>query len=194
MSHRRVLSVNVGSAQPLDVGGGRSVLSGIGKRAVEGDVRFAPLGLAGDEQADPSVHGGLEKAVYAYPVEHYAFWQTVRAQAGLQPWGEALPGGFMGENLTLGGLLEGDMWVGDVLRFARCDLAVSAPRQPCYKFDAVMGFAQATRLMVRSGYCGCYLAVRVPGLIAAGEAFELVPGPRDVGIGELFRSVMAKHR
>ena len=193
MKAARVLSVNVSAARPLRVGE-RTVLSGIGKRAVEGDVAVGRLGLAGDEQADPSVHGGLDKAVYAYPSEHYPFWQTVRAQARVAAWGEPLPHGFVGENLTLAGLEETRVWVGDRLRFARCELAVAGARQPCYKFNAVMGFGQAARLMVQSGYCGFYLAVVEPGTIAAGEAFELVPGPREVGIVELFRSVMAKHR
>ena len=189
----QVLDVSVSPARPLAVGE-RTVLSGIGKRAVAGDVPVRRLGLEGDEQADPSVHGGLDKAVYAYPVEHYPFWQTVRAQARVAPWGAALPHGFVGENLTIAGLTESSVWVGDRLRFPRCELAVAGPRQPCYKFNAAMGFAQAAKMMVQSGYCGFYLAVLQPGAIAAGETFELVPGPREVGIDELFRSVMAKHR
>ncbi|ABM96669.1 MOSC domain-containing protein [Methylibium petroleiphilum] len=190
----RVLSVNVAEARPLDVGENRRVQSAIGKRGVSGAVAVGRLGLAGDEQADPTVHGGLDKAIYAYPSEHYAFWQTVRAQARVAPWDEALPHGFMGENLTLAGLREGQLWIGDVLRFPHCVLAVAAPRQPCYKFNAVMGFNQASKLMLQSGYCGVYLAVREPGTIAAGETGELQPGPREVGIPELFRAVMGRHR
>lgn len=190
---RRVLSVNIAPARPLAVGN-REVLSAIGKRSVAGDIAVRPLGLAGDEQADPSVHGGLDKAVYAYPSEHYRVWQTVRAQAGLAGWETELPAGFFGENLTLEGLLENQVWIGDVLKFARCELAVAGARQPCFKFNAVMGFGQAGKLMVQSGYCGFYLAVRVPGTLAAGETFELAPGPREVGIPELFRAVMARHR
>lgn len=190
----RVLSVNVATTRVLKVGENRRVMSAIGKRGVSGEVTVGRLGLAGDEQADPTVHGGIDKAVYAYPSEHYAFWQTVRAQARVAPWDEPLPHGFMGENLTLAGLLEGQVWIGDVLRFPHCELAVAAPRQPCYKFNAVMGFNQATKMMLQSGYCGYYLAVRVPGTIAAGEVGELQPGPREVGIPELFRAVMGKHR
>ncbi len=190
----RVLSVNVATARPLEVGEHRRVLSAIGKRDVSGAVAVGRLGLAGDEQADPTVHGGIDKAVYAYPSEHYAFWQTVRAQARVAPWDEVLPHGFMGENLTLAGLLEGQVWIGDVLRFPHCELAVAAPRQPCYKFNAVMGFNQAAKMMMQSGYCGYYLAVRVPGTIAASEVGELQPGPREVGIPELFRAVMGKYR
>ncbi|MBE2243205.1 MAG: MOSC domain-containing protein [Burkholderiaceae bacterium] len=182
-----VLSVSISLAREIAVDG-RSVMSGIGKRGALGGVGVRPLGLEGDEQADPSVHGGLSKAVYAYPVEHYPFWQTVRAQARVAAWDAPLRHGFLGENLTLSGLLESQAWVGDVLRFADCDLAISEPRFPCFKLDAVMGFNQAARLMVESGWCGFYLAVRRPGTLRAGERFTLVPGPREVGIAELFRS------
>ena len=149
--------------------GARTVMSAIGKRAVAGRVGVLPLGLEGDEQADLSVHGGLAKAVYAYPGEHYAFWRTVRAQAGVALWDAALEPGALGENLTLAGLTEDRVWVGDVLRFPHCALAVSEPRQPCFKFNAAMGFAQAAKLMVQSGWCGFYLAVREPGSIEAGR-------------------------
>jgi MOSC domain-containing protein YiiM len=189
----RLLSVNVSLAQPL-AAAGRTVPSGIRKRAIEGPVEVRPLGLAGDEQADPSVHGGLSKAVYAYPVEHYPFWQTVRAQAQLAPWDEALPHGFLGENLTLEGLLETQAFIGDVLRFPECQLAVSEPRFPCFKLNAVMGFAHAIRLMQQSAWCGFYLSVREPGRLRAGETFELVPGPREVGIDELFRARIGRAR
>ena len=182
-----IVSVNVGLAREIEVDG-RGVLSGIVKRSVAGSVAVKTLGLDGDEQADLSVHGGLSKAVYAYPSEHYAFWQTVRAQARVAAWEAPLPSGFLGENLTLAGLLESQAWVGDVLRFADCDLAISEPRFPCFKFNAAMGFNQAVKLMIENGWCGFYLAVRKPGLLRAGERFTLVPGPREVGIAELFRS------
>ena len=89
----QLLSVNRALATEMDIGG-RPVLTGIRKRPVDGPVAVRPLGLEGDEQADLSVHGGLSKAVYAYPSEHYPFWQTVRAQAKVSGWGEPLaPGG-----------------------------------------------------------------------------------------------------
>ena len=187
MPHR-ILSVNVSRAQPLLVRDGRTVTSGIVKRAVAGAVRVEALGLDGDEQADLRVHGGPGRAVYAYPHEHYTFWETVRAQTGAAAWGETLPHGAMGENLTLSGLLESDVWIGDLLQCPDCVLAVSQPRYPCFKFDAVMGFAQAAKAMVAQGWCGFYLAVRVPGTIESGQEFELVPGPREIGVAELFRA------
>jgi MOSC domain-containing protein YiiM len=191
--HGSIQSINVGLARPLDIDG-QQVMSAIGKRPVPATVAVGAMGLAGDEQADLSVHGGLSKAIYAYPVEHYPFWQTVRAQARVAVWDETLPPGSMGENLTLRGLLESQVWIGDVLRFADCELAISEPRFPCFKFNAVMGFAQAAKLMMANAWCGFYLAVRGAGSLRTGETFELVPGPREVGIAELFRSRAAAGR
>jgi len=183
----QVVSVNTARVEHFAATSGQVLDSAIRKRSREGRIAVAPLGLQGDEQADLTVHGGLAKAVYAYPQEHYAFWSTVRGQAkvdgGLQP-------GDIGENLTLTGLLENKVYLGDVLRFPDCELAVSEPRYPCFKFAAHMGFGQAVKLMVQSGYCGFYLAVRREGTIAAGEAFELIPGSREVGVVELFKAKM----
>ena len=188
-----LVSLNTSLARTLEIDG-REVMSGIVKRSVAGPVEVRALGLAGDEQADLTVHGGLAKAVYAYPSEHYSFWQTVRAQAKVAAWDAVLPPGAMGENLSLLGLLETQAWIGDVLRFPDCELAVSEPRFPCFKFNAVMGFKQASKLMAANAWCGYYLAVRTPGRLSAGERFELIPGPREVGITELFRSRVAGGR
>lgn len=183
----RLLSVNLAAATPMQIDG-RTVLTGIRKQPVAGAVAVTPMGLAGDEQADHTVHGGLKKAVYAYGQQHYAFWQTVRAQARVAAPDALLPPGSLGENLTIEGLDEGRLWVGDHLRLPGCELVVSEPRHPCYKFNAVMGFNQAAKLMWQSGYCGSYLAVLVPGTLCAGDEIELIPGPRQVGLGELFRA------
>jgi MOSC domain-containing protein YiiM len=186
----RVQSINVASAQTLITPQG-AVQSAIRKRPVAEPVAVQALGLAGDEQADLSVHGGLSKAVYAYPSEHYPFWQTVRAQAKAADWGAELRPGSLGENLTLEGLLETGVWIGDRLCFeGGVELLVSEPRQPCFKFNAAMGFKQAAKLMAQSGYCGFYLAVKTEGSLSAGEAFRVEPGPRQVSIPELFRVAM----
>ncbi len=172
---------------------GRTVLTAIHKQAVPGAVQVGSMGLQGDEQADPSVHGGLDKAVYAYPSEHYPFWQAARAQAGLDGIDTDLPFGSVGENLSLQGLLEAQVWVGDVLHFADCTLRVTLPREPCYKFNAAMGFAGASKAMAQTGHCGFYLAVQQGGSLSAGESFELVPGQRRLSITEAFKAKMFKH-
>lgn len=189
----KILSVNTARATLRSIDG-RQVMSAIGKQPVAGPVGVGPLGLAGDEQADPTVHGGLHKAVYAYPVLHYPFWQTVRAQARVAAADTPVPYGLLGENLTVEGLDEGRLWIGDRLRLPGCELAVTEPRQPCFKFNAAMGFNQASKLMAQSGYCGSYLAVMVPGQVQAGDVAELVPGPREVNLRELFLAKMKRKR
>lgn len=187
----RLLSLNVARASAITIRD-RAVMTAFGKRSVDGARAVGTLGIEGDEQADPSAHGGPSKALYAYPSEHYAFWQTVRAQAGIAPWDEPLAPGALGENLTLAGVVETDVFIGDLLRFANCSLAVSGPRFPCFKLNAVMGFAHAAKLMVQSAWCGWYLSVRERGTITAGESFTIVAGPREVGVRELFRARMGR--
>ena len=189
----KLLSVNTASAAPRLIQG-RSITTAIGKQSVAGPVAVGTLGLAGDEQADQSVHGGQSKAVYLYPVAHHPFWQTVRAQAGVAAPGAPLAPGLFGENLTVDGLDEAQLWIGDQLRGPGCTLVVSEPRNPCFKFNAVMGFAQASSLMNQSGYCGAYLAVLHPGQLQAGETFTVVPGPREVNLRELFLSRQQRGR
>ena len=171
----------------------RLVPSAMHKTAVVGLVRVGALGLEVDEQADLSVHGGLDKAVYAYPFEHYAYWRQAREDAGLGGIDDALAPGALGENLTLQGLLETDVWVGDVLQFADCALRVTQPREPCFKFNASMGFNHASKQMAQTGRCGFYLAVDQPGTVQVGETAILVPGPRRASIPERFQAKMFKH-
>jgi len=188
----RVLAVCAGPVAPLLVherGTPETVASGIAKSALStltSPVRVAvgPLGVAGDEQADLTVHGGLDKAVYLYPSEHYAFWRTVRAQAGVDA---PLPPGAMGENLLIEGLVETALWVGDHLSVGEVELRVESPRQPCYKFNARMGFKWAAKMMVQSGFTGFYCAVVRNGTVAAGDLVALRPGDRHVSLGELHR-------
>ena len=183
----KVVSVNRAQARPVLMNG-RRVMTAIGKQPVAGRVHVSRMGLEGDEQADLSVHGGPSKAVYAYGLAHYAFWQTVRAQAQVSLWDEALAPGSLGENLSIDALDESTLWVGDQLHLPDCVLAVSEPRFPCGKFNAVMGFAHASKMMVQSGWCGSYLAVIAPGTVGAGDAVRLEPGPREVNLRDLFRA------
>ena len=152
------------------------------------------MGLLGDEQADLSVHGGLDKAVYAYPLEHYAFWRAARREFRASIFDEDLPRGFMGENLTISGLLESDVFVGDELIFPNCRLRVEAPREPCFKFATVMGFTHAGKLMVQEARCGFYLSVVETGSFQAGDSFTLTTGARRLSIADAIRGKMAKHR
>lgn len=202
----RIVAISTGAVAPLLVpapgGDVEQVASGIRKTprsTLDQPVRLAveTLGLVGDEQADPTVHGGRDKAVYAYPVEHYPVWQTMREQA--TKIDEPLPPGFLGENLTIEGLLESRVWIGDVLVIEPAAssasasdqppvrLRVDSPRFPCFKFNARMGFRHASKMMVQSGFTGFYLEVLQTGTIAAGDRFRVLPGSREVTIEEAHR-------
>jgi MOSC domain-containing protein YiiM len=185
-------SVNIGKAKPLSMGG-RRIMSGIGKSSVQGQLSVARLGIECDEQVELSIHGGIDKAVYAYPVEHYSFWQQQRKVHSVSLFDEVLPAGFVGENLTISGLLEHDVYVGDELHFPGCVLRVTAPREPCFKFNVVMGYQQAAKDMALAGCCGFYLAVDQVGTIESGQNFILQPGRRNLSVAQALAAKWAKH-
>lgn len=187
----KIVSINTARVTPLVVAGfGRKeiVMSGICKQPVNGAAQVIVRGIEGDEQADPSVHGGLDKAVYLYPHEHYAYWQQQRQEAIGDE--QALQPGMLGENLTTEGLLENALWVGDRLQIGDVLLEVTEPREPCFKFAARMGYKQAVKEMLQSGYSGVYLKVLATGSIKAGDAITLLPGVREVSIA----SINDRHR
>jgi MOSC domain-containing protein YiiM len=189
----RVLSVQVGRSRRLRVGE-RHLHSAMCKQSVCGPVAVGPLGLAGDEQNDLSVHGGLSKAVYALPQQHLAWWSARRQAAGVSLFDAPLTAGMLGENLSLQGVDEQQVFVGDRLRFAGgLLLRVTEPRQPCAKFNAVLGYERAAKQMVQSGHCGFYMAVEAPATLAAGEAFVLLPGPRETSIAQALQHKAFKH-
>jgi MOSC domain-containing protein YiiM len=181
-----ILSVNRGKVAPLFVsesGVTQSVISGIRKQSVDYPVQVGKLGIEGDEQADLTVHGGLEKAVYLYPHEHYAFWEKTHLEA-LKKSIQLAPGA-MGENLTTIGITENDLWVGDRLKIGEVLLEVTEPRAPCYKFAARMGFRHAVKNMLQSGFTGVYLKVIQQGSMEAKANITLLPGSREVSIADI---------
>lgn len=191
-----IVSISVAAAAALQTLDGRTVLSGIGKKPVTGSVAVGRLGLHGDEQADLEAHGGLQKAVYAYPQEHLPFWVEQRRARSIAPFDAPMAAGFMGENLLLSGLLEENLWIGDTLHFegSECVLRISWPREPCYKLCAVMGFAQAARVMARHEKTGFYLAVDETGDLEAGMPVRVQAGQRGLSVNQATRSRWAKQR
>jgi len=162
----RVVSVNISLPKTVEWRG-RKVTTAIFKEPVEGRVRIRRTGLVGDRQADPSVHGGPTKAVYAYPSEHYPLWRRELGRADL-------PCGSFGENLTTEGLDERTLRVGDRLRVGSALLEVTQPRMPCYKLGIRFGRLDMVRRFLASGRSGFYLAVLEEGDVAAGDPIELL--------------------
>ena len=188
-----MVSVHVGQARGLMVGG-RRVLTAIRKTMHHGPTEVRPLGLVGDEQVDLSYHGGLDQAIYAYPVEHLAFWTAQRAQHAPSLFEAAVEPGMVGENLAISGLLETEVYVGDTLQVgADVVLRVTRYREPCGKFNAVMGYPQAAKTMIQNAFTGFYLRVITPGYVCAGDVITLNPGPRSLCIADMARGKWAKH-
>lgn len=163
-------SLQVGKIAPLGPDG---VPSGFVKHSVRERIDVAPLGLAGDEQADLTVHGGPEKAVYGYALRHYPVWRSEYPEHV----DKLIPGAF-GENLTIDGLTEDDIFVGDMHRIGSALLQICQPRQPCYKFALHFGDRRLPKAMVRSGRAGWYYRVIEPGAFGAGDDIQLVDRPQ----------------
>ena len=161
----------------------KMVPSGIKKSAIDpnaGSILVKTLGIEGDEQADFNVHGGQEKAIYAYPREHYDFWEDYLKHAGRQmPTREP---GLMGENLSVLGIKENEVWVGDRWQIGTVELQVTKLREPCFKFNARMGYNGCAKAMVQSGHCGWYLRVNQGGSIQVGDKITVIPGKREISI------------
>ncbi len=169
----QLVSVNVGRPQEVDWHG-RVVRTSIWKSPVSGTVRVTSLNLEGDEQSDPSVHGGREKAVYVYPREHYEYWRQELSV-------EELSWGAFGENFTTEGLLESDVRIGDRIRVGSAEFLVTQPRMPCFKLGVRFGRDDMVKRFLRSGRSGFYVAVLQEGEVASGNPLAFA-GRDDHGV------------
>jgi len=162
----QLVSVNVGLPREV-TSHGRVVRTSIWKDPVEGLVHVSSLNLEGDQQSDLSVHGGREKAVYAYPSEHYEYWRRELP-------GTDLAWAAFGENFTTEGLLEPDIRIGDRIRVGSAEFLVTQPRMPCFKLGVRFGRDDMVKRFLRSGRTGFYLAVVREGEVATGNSLEIV--------------------
>jgi MOSC domain-containing protein YiiM len=162
----KLISLNVGLPRVVE-SNGEPVTTGIFKEPKQGPVMLRTLNLDGDRQADLTVHGGVSKAVYGYPVEHYEFWR--RELPDME-----LPFGMFGENFTTEGLREDTLNVGDRFRIGEAELMVSEPRLPCYKLGIKFGRSDILRRFLQSRRTGFYFAVAKEGQVEAGDQIELL--------------------
>ena len=162
----KILSVNVGLPREV-TWQGKIVTTGIFKEPVNAPVMLRSLNLDGDRQADLAVHGGVSKAVYAYPSEHYPFWRAEFSEMNL-------PFGMFGENFTTEGLLEESVYIGDRFRIGEAELMVTEPRMPCYKLGIKFGRADIIKRFLVSRRSGLYFAVAREGIVSAGDALQII--------------------
>ena len=171
----------------------KSVPSAIRKNSISnlqnpGTVEITSLGVKGDEQADLSVHGGIEKAIYVYPSEHYDFWNQLLTRETKKS--TLLQHGAIGENFTIEGLLEADVFVGDKLLIGDLQFSVVKLREPCFKFNAAMGYKGASKAMLQSGFSGWYLRVIKTGVLRAGAQITVIPGAREISIAQQNKNLL----
>ena len=162
----KILSVNVSLPKEIDFEG-QKITTGIFKEPVDRGVILRTLNLDGDRQADLTVHGGPDKAVYAYPIEHYEYWHKVF------PTIEMLNGMF-GENFTTEGLMEGEVCIGDVFRIGLSEVIATQPRMPCYKLGVKFGRMDVLKKFLASGRSGIYFKVSKEGEVRAGDTIEQI--------------------
>jgi MOSC domain-containing protein YiiM len=176
----RILSVNV--ALPREVTWqGKLVTTGIFKEPIEGSVMLRTLNLDGDGQADLTVHGGVSKAVYAYPSEHYDYWR-------MELPGVDLSWGMFGENFTTQGLLEETVYIGDRFRIGDAEAFVTEPRMPCYKLGIKFGRADIIKRFLASRRTGFYFAVAREGTLSAGDAVEFIGrDQQEISVADIIR-------
>ncbi|MCB2087907.1 MAG: MOSC domain-containing protein [Sphingomonadaceae bacterium] len=160
--------------------------SAIAKRPVSGSVRIGPLGIEGDEQADRVHHGGVDKAIHHYPLDHYPFWREELGEHDLL----RAPGGF-GENISTTGLTECDLLIGDRLRLGTALVEVSQGRQPCWKLDHRFQRKGVTARIIATGRSGWYYRVLEPGMAQQGDRLELVErGAENWSVERVFRLLL----
>jgi MOSC domain-containing protein YiiM len=178
----RVVSVNVGMAREVEWRG-RKVLTGIFKSPFAEKLTVRRLNIDGDGQADLTVHGGPDKAIYAYPSEHYGTWS--------ERLGRELTPGIFGENLTTAGLLEDAVHIGDEFRIGTVRLIITQPRLPCFKLGIRFDDPGMVKSFVQAGKPGIYFAVLEEGVVGPGDAIERIAedGSR-ITVAEMFRLVL----
>jgi MOSC domain-containing protein YiiM len=181
----KLVSVNTGLPREV-TWRGRNVTTAIYKQPVEGRVALRKLNLDGDRQADLSVHGGEQKAVYCYPLAHYDYWKRELP-------GRELPMGIFGENFTTDGLLEDSVHLGDQFSVGSAQVVVTQPRLPCYKLGVRFQSDDMVKRFLASGRTGFYLAVTREGEVGAGDEIKVIArDPNAVPVSEITRLYVLK--
>lgn len=162
----KVLSVNVGKSKEV-IFRDKIFKTGIYKQSISGEVQVNKFNLLGDEQVDKRVHGGLWKAVYVYPFEHFSVWEKRFPKLELNF-------GSFGENITSKGLLENEICIGDILQIGTCKFTVTEPRLPCFKFNIRLDEPKAAKFMVEKSLSGFYLRVLEEGNISEGNKIKVI--------------------
>jgi len=181
----KVLSVNVGLPKKV-LFNGQTITTAIFKVPIRGPIALRKINLDGDKQADLTVHGGVDKAVYSYPAEHYGYWSKLFPNADIV-WG------MFGENLTTEGLIEDTVNIGDQFQIGSAKIVTTQPRMPCFKLGVRFGSMEIIRKFLASGRPGIYFGVLKEGEVQTGDRIEITKRDKNnVTVGDIIRLYVAK--
>jgi len=181
----QVVSTNLGEKKTVNWKG-KKVETGIYKQPVEGAIYLGAYGVQKDQVVDLKVHGGIDKSCYLYSEDHYSYWKEVYSQLGWN-WG------MFGENLTVSGLDESKIYIGDIYEVGDAHIQVSQPRQPCYKLGIRFGDQKILKDFIKSGFSGAYVRVIKEGLVKKGDTLKLIIRSRSgLPVSEIFRMLYDK--
>ncbi|WP_438969906.1 MOSC domain-containing protein [Methylophaga sp.] len=181
----KVRSVNISLPKPVQYKD-KTILTGIFKQAVHERITVTPLNLKGDQQVDLKNHGGEHKAVYGFSSDHYLFWQNKLAL-------DNLPFGKFGENLTIDGLDETVLCIGDQIQVGQSLLEITQPRVPCFKLGLAFELNEMPRLFVENAATGIYFRVIETGSVGAGDAvYRIAADPEELTVQQLFKAYFDK--
>lgn len=176
MLNAEIISLNVGKPEKID-GLGKKVTTAIKKQATFENVFLSKEQIAGDEQADKQNHGGADKAICVYPFDHYAYWEA--------ELDKKLVAGAFGENLTVKGLVEEDVHIGDVFQWGEAQVQVSQPRIPCHKLASRFEVDSMVRQVTSTGFTGFYLRVLKEGIVSAKTPFQFLKRQSEISIANV---------
>lgn len=166
-----ITSINIGTPREVIYAEDRKLMTSLKRSPVKEKVFLDLMGFEGDQVADPVNHGGRDKAVCGYPADHYSVWEKELSR-------NMLPASF-GENLTINGLTENQIHIGDIFRVGEAEVQCTQPRQPCHKLTKIFGFPKLASRIQDSGYCGYYFRVLKQGWVQVGMAVERIHSDKE---------------
>jgi MOSC domain-containing protein YiiM len=177
----KIISTNIGEPKTINWNG-KEVTTGIFKYPVNQPIFLGSEDVENDHVIDRRYHGGVDKACYLYSADHYKYWQTLDPDLEL-PWG------IFGENLTVEGLHEADVNIGDVFRIGEAVVQATQPRQPCFKLEFRFNDNQIVRKFIDSGFAGVYVRVIEKGLVKIGDSVELIERKKSLTIHKIYELI-----
>ncbi len=180
----KIISTNIGEARTI-LWHGKEVKTGIFKFSVDKPIYLGTEDVDNDHVIDRKYHGGIDKACYLYSADHYKYWKKLHPKVEM-PWG------MFGENLTVEGLHEAEINIGDIFKIGSATVQATQPRQPCYKLDIRFEASGLLKQFIDSGFPGVYVRVLEKGSVTAGDTMDIIERQNTLSVQKVFELIYAK--